>query len=152
MNRRKAHAQRSGNVTGFTLVELLVVISIIALLMAVLLPALSKARTQAKRIVCLSGLKQLTLGWMNYAAAYNDKLVNGSASGGNQCPSCPNPTTTLNGAMTPTTGQEGTDHRNGNYALKKAYPFFACFHRLNRSIIKRIHIKPHSISNKQVTM
>jgi prepilin-type N-terminal cleavage/methylation domain-containing protein/prepilin-type processing-associated H-X9-DG protein len=62
---------------GFTLVELLVVIAIIALLMAVLLPALSKARTQAKRIVCLSGLKQLTLAWMAYADNFDGKIVNG---------------------------------------------------------------------------
>jgi prepilin-type N-terminal cleavage/methylation domain-containing protein/prepilin-type processing-associated H-X9-DG protein len=62
---------------GFTLVELLVVIAIIALLMAVLLPALSKARTQAKRIVCLSNLKQLALGWIAYAETNDGKLVNG---------------------------------------------------------------------------
>jgi len=66
---------------GFTLVELLVVISIIALLMAVLLPALSKARTQAKRIVCLSGLKQLVLGWMSYAENNDTKIVNGGQAG-----------------------------------------------------------------------
>ncbi len=62
---------------GFTLVELLVVIAIIALLMAVLLPALNKARSQAKRIVCLSGIKQLVTGWMSYAETYDGKLVNG---------------------------------------------------------------------------
>ncbi len=62
---------------GFTLVELLVVIAIIALLMAVLLPALSKARTQAKRIVCLSGIKQLVTAWMAYAENNDGKLVNG---------------------------------------------------------------------------
>jgi prepilin-type N-terminal cleavage/methylation domain-containing protein/prepilin-type processing-associated H-X9-DG protein len=62
---------------GFTLVELLVVIAIIALLMAVLLPALSRARSQAKRIVCLSGLKQLTLCWVSYAENFDGKLVNG---------------------------------------------------------------------------
>jgi prepilin-type processing-associated H-X9-DG protein len=45
--------------------------------MAVLLPALAKARTQAKRIVCLSGLKQLVLGWMSYAENNDGKLVNG---------------------------------------------------------------------------
>ncbi len=62
---------------GFTLVELLVVIAIIALLMAVLLPALNKARTQAKRIVCLSNLRQLVAAWMAYADNYDGKLVNG---------------------------------------------------------------------------
>ncbi len=62
---------------GFTLVELLVVIAIIALLMAVLLPALNKARTQAKRIVCLSNLKQLAAAWIAYAENNDGKLVNG---------------------------------------------------------------------------
>jgi len=66
---------------GFTLVELLVVIAIIALLMAILLPALNRAREQGKRIVCLSNLKQLTLAWMNYATANNEKLVNGAPIG-----------------------------------------------------------------------
>ena len=68
---------------GFTLVELLVVIAIIALLMAVLLPALNKARTQAKRIVCLNGLKQLVVAWMTYADNSDSKLVNGGQAGGN---------------------------------------------------------------------
>jgi prepilin-type N-terminal cleavage/methylation domain-containing protein/prepilin-type processing-associated H-X9-DG protein len=67
---------------GFTLVELLVVIAIIALLMAVLLPALNRARTQAKRIVCLNGLKQLVVCWMTYADNSDSKLVNGGQAGG----------------------------------------------------------------------
>ena len=67
--------------TGFTLVELLVVIAIIALLMAVLLPALNRARTQAKRIVCLNGLKQLVVAWMTYADNSDSKLVNGGQAG-----------------------------------------------------------------------
>jgi prepilin-type N-terminal cleavage/methylation domain-containing protein/prepilin-type processing-associated H-X9-DG protein len=83
MQKQKTLALR----VGFTLVELLVVISIIALLMAILLPALNKAREQGKRIVCLSNLKQLTLAWMNYASTYNDKLVNGApAEPGGACP------------------------------------------------------------------
>jgi prepilin-type N-terminal cleavage/methylation domain-containing protein/prepilin-type processing-associated H-X9-DG protein len=74
-------ALRSFSEGGFTLVELLVVIAIIALLMAVLLPALNKARTQGKRIVCLSGMRQLVLGWMAYADNSDSKLVNGGQAG-----------------------------------------------------------------------
>ncbi|OHB57816.1 MAG: hypothetical protein A2Y12_17315 [Planctomycetes bacterium GWF2_42_9] len=56
---------------GFTLVELLVVISIIALLLAVLMPALSKAREQSRQLVCKTRLKQLGVAMVSYVTTYN---------------------------------------------------------------------------------
>jgi len=63
---------------GFTLIELLVVIAIIALLMAILMPALARAREQGKRAVCLNSLRQLMLAWIMYADDSDGLLVNGS--------------------------------------------------------------------------
>jgi prepilin-type N-terminal cleavage/methylation domain-containing protein/prepilin-type processing-associated H-X9-DG protein len=63
---------------GFTLIELLVVIAIIAVLMAILMPALHRAREQGRRVICLNNLKQLSTAWIMYADENNDVLVNGA--------------------------------------------------------------------------
>jgi len=59
---------------AFTLVELLVVISIIALLLAIMMPAMQKARAQAKSVVCLTMIKQIGLALGTYAASNRDTV------------------------------------------------------------------------------
>ena len=56
---------------AFTLVELLVVIAIIALLLAILMPSLNRARRQAKALVCMTHLKQIGLAWTAYCTENN---------------------------------------------------------------------------------
>ena len=78
MNSQNFHQQKQ----GFTLIELLVVIAIIAILAAMLLPALSKAKSKAQGIACLSNMKQLDLAWMLYTGDSNENLPPNAAGAG----------------------------------------------------------------------
>lgn len=60
---------------GFTLIELLVVIAIIAILAALLLPALAKAKSKAKKVACINNLRQIAIGTILYASDNYEKVV-----------------------------------------------------------------------------
>lgn len=85
--RHQRLAPRQG---GFTLIELLVVIAVVAILLAILIPLTRAARERARRAMCLSNLRQLTIAWTAYADQHDGNLVPGSAYG----------TETVNGRQT----------------------------------------------------
>ena len=74
MFQKQEAAGRKISHSGFTLVELLVVISIISMLMSILLPSLGRARELGKRVDCFSNMRQLTLALNFYAMDNEDKL------------------------------------------------------------------------------
>jgi prepilin-type N-terminal cleavage/methylation domain-containing protein/prepilin-type processing-associated H-X9-DG protein len=69
------NSHRGTNVRGFTIVELLVVVAILAILASILFPVFALARTAAKKTASLSNLRQIGLAWSMYNADYDDTLM-----------------------------------------------------------------------------
>src|SRR5262245_48637240 len=71
MRRGNFHARSGG---GFTLIELLVVVAVIAVLVAMLLPALQNAKGKAHQAACMNNLRQIHVAFANYAIDWNDYI------------------------------------------------------------------------------
>src|ERR1700743_327782 len=99
--KRNRSVQVRARSRAFTLIELLVVIAIIAILAAMLLPALAKAKGRALAAQCVSNLKQLQIGWIAYAGDNNDLMM-------------PNSPLSAVGASWVGGGQEGWGAVDGN--------------------------------------
>jgi len=130
--------------SGFTLIELLVVMSIISLLMSILLPGLSSAREQAKRMHCGANLKNLTWAWYMYAGDYDGRLCSADTEWNN-----PGNNWVADGPIIPGNNTGGTEQAIEEGALWTYVPLLDTYNcKTHRSNLLRSYCLSRTMNGK----